>query len=369
GRGGGSEGAPTLALASNMAAKPPDPDDEKIDKEGARDKQSDTSEKFHPALRPLPNVIPPLRFALVEAGVYRGGHPVLFNYRFMKRLKLRTIISMLPDEPPQDLRDFCSSERIIHHFFQCDKFKETTVLMMADITQVLELILDPKNHPMYMHCLDGGHVTGSIVIALRKLQGWDNGSIYEEHFRWTADKEVTSSEESFIEEFRNPCLLRLPEEIPPWLWEGSYVDAEGNKKRNKLFAKLKYPAGLEEKPLPQETEVETIVGSMETLYSLESFLGHVRDKVASFNSQSTPGSGTEDTGHTGHQTGSSVTPLHAQPVLWEQRKGDTAVVLSRTLHSFWLDVGPAGRYVASHQHKLPHAASSYSDLCSLVHET
>ena len=56
----------------------------------------------------LPKVVPPLRFGIVEVGVYRGAYPTLFNFPFLKTLSLRTIISLVPENPTPDLEDFCT---------------------------------------------------------------------------------------------------------------------------------------------------------------------------------------------------------------------------------------------------------------------
>ena len=47
----------------------------------------------------LPPLVPPLRFSQVEEGVYRGAYPSLINQRFLTRLGLRTIVSLLPEPP------------------------------------------------------------------------------------------------------------------------------------------------------------------------------------------------------------------------------------------------------------------------------
>ena len=55
----------------------------------------------------LPPLVPPLRFSQVEEGVYRGAYPSLVNQRFLTRLGLRTIVSLLPEPPTADLLQWC----------------------------------------------------------------------------------------------------------------------------------------------------------------------------------------------------------------------------------------------------------------------
>ena len=49
----------------------------------------------------------PLRFNTIENNLYRGGYPTLRNFRFLKRLELKTIISLTPEIPTNDLNQFC----------------------------------------------------------------------------------------------------------------------------------------------------------------------------------------------------------------------------------------------------------------------
>jgi tyrosine-protein phosphatase OCA6 len=62
-------------------------------------------------------VVPPFRFAIVEDGVYRGAYPTLKNCPHLKSLKLKTIISLIPEPPTLDLDDFCAINGIdlIHY--------------------------------------------------------------------------------------------------------------------------------------------------------------------------------------------------------------------------------------------------------------
>jgi hypothetical protein len=61
--------------------------------------------------------VPPFRFAIVEDGVYRGAYPTLKNFPYLKTLKLKTIISLIPEPPTLDLDDFCAMNGIdlIHY--------------------------------------------------------------------------------------------------------------------------------------------------------------------------------------------------------------------------------------------------------------
>lgn len=62
-------------------------------------------------------VVPPFRFGIVEAGVYRGAYPTLKNFPYLKTLGLTTVISLIPEPPTVDLEDFCVINNIsLQHY-------------------------------------------------------------------------------------------------------------------------------------------------------------------------------------------------------------------------------------------------------------
>ena len=166
----------------------------------------------------LPPLVPPLRFSQVEEGVYRGAYPSLINQRFLTRLGLRTIISLLPEPPADDLRQWCEPllRRVLRHFVppraghafrpparcpcqrrralctyappgpcsaseislrvvhpRCEQhgvdnhavvvlpFKKDEVTLTHECAaELLQLLATPERLPVYVHCLDGVTATG-----------------------------------------------------------------------------------------------------------------------------------------------------------------------------------------------------------------
>ena len=149
----------------------------------------------------VPPVIPPFRFATVEAGrvvagrsaeecgaesLYRSAYPSLRNYRFLLGLNLQTIISLVPSsEPIKDLAEFCEMNLITHRHFQVPRFRglRTSLLHMlsaalpnlipcctntlpptcsdevtltsALTSQLLGELVDMDRYPILIHCVDG----------------------------------------------------------------------------------------------------------------------------------------------------------------------------------------------------------------------
>lgn len=120
-----------------------------------------------------PALIPPFRFSTMQQGLYRGAYPTLKNFRFLCRLKLKTVVSVIPEPPTSDLADYCANENITLVHFYAEKFTSDNVTVLpATVAQILNIIIQKKNLPLYIHCLDGANVTGIIVMILRKLQNW-----------------------------------------------------------------------------------------------------------------------------------------------------------------------------------------------------
>ncbi|CAG8796250.1 1315_t:CDS:2, partial [Dentiscutata erythropus] len=128
----------------------------------------------------LPPLIPPFRYATVEDEVYRGAYPKKRNYRFLKRLKLKTMLSLTPDPPVLELLEFCQSQNIRNIHLQVNKVKDNVPLGYSRAIQSVQIIIDPSNLPIFIHCLDGADVTGLVIACLRKLQMWSIPSCMSE---------------------------------------------------------------------------------------------------------------------------------------------------------------------------------------------
>jgi len=169
-------------------------------------------------------IITPFRFAIVEEGLYRGAYPTTKNFTFLKRLKLRTIVSLIPEPPNKELLQFCEKQKIINKHFPVPKFKEEDSkvrVQPSSVAQILQVIINTKNLPLFIHCLDGAHNSGVLIMSLRKLQNWNLLVIFSEFTRFTRDSEIHSNESEFVEMFKREILI--PTTIPKWLWQGQVI--------------------------------------------------------------------------------------------------------------------------------------------------
>ncbi|KAG8343461.1 putative Tyrosine phosphatase family [Trypanosoma vivax] len=185
----------------------------------------------------LLNVVPPLRFAIVEEGVFRGAYPTLRNFPFLRTLGLRTIVSLVPEEPTYDLVSFAAAEGITIQHIRVERYKDDTQLLPTDVGKALHFLISVDMHPLYIHCLDGRHTVGLIVMGLRKLQQWDVNCSHLEYQRFTRS---VQDEMAFIADYSGPVVV--PECVPHWLWDGSWLDSSGTPKRLLTGIRLKFPS-------------------------------------------------------------------------------------------------------------------------------
>jgi hypothetical protein len=150
-------------------------------------------------------IYPPYRFAQIEPDLFRGGYPKERNKSFLDRLELKTILSLTPE--PISIQDV----NCVH--IKVDKPKEGIPLNYQKVNQILLLLLDPLQYPIYIHCLDGQLVTSLVIMCLRKYIGWDMHSYHQESVRYLKEESVTAEQQEFVEKY--PCEIEVTV-VPTW---------------------------------------------------------------------------------------------------------------------------------------------------------
>lgn len=168
--------------------------------------------RYCSCLAPPFAIVPPMRFSMVEDNLYRGGYPTLRNFPCLQTLGLRCILSLTPEKPTYDLEQFAEADNIALHHVPVERYKGEVVLSPSDISSVLHIILDGQKYPLYIHCLDGRHVVGMIVLVLRRLRGWDPQASQAEYIRFAGE---IQDDLSMVNDFTGP--ITLSSAIPMWL--------------------------------------------------------------------------------------------------------------------------------------------------------
>ncbi|KAF1804046.1 tyrosine phosphatase family-domain-containing protein [Mucor lusitanicus] len=153
----------------------------------------DDTEFFEEAL------IPPENFNMVCEHVYRSSFPKKKHYKFLEKLKLKSVLTLILEEYPEQNMKFLEEQNIQFLQFGIAGNKEPFVQIPEDkISAALAALLDKRNHPILIHCNKGKHRTGCLIGCLRKIQNWSHTSIFDEYRRFSHPKS-RSMDQQFIE--------------------------------------------------------------------------------------------------------------------------------------------------------------------------
>jgi protein tyrosine/serine phosphatase len=109
--------------------------------------------------RNLPN------FSKVNANLYRGGQPTEAGVKELKRLKVRTIISLRGlDENSIPEEKWAQDAGIKFIGFNLSNWFEPKT---EDIEIINKVINKPENQPVFVHCKRGADRTGTVVAVYR----------------------------------------------------------------------------------------------------------------------------------------------------------------------------------------------------------
>lgn len=106
-------------------------------------------------------------FGRVAPGVLRGAQPGREGYATLKAMGVKTVIDMRTSESEQKLVEAAGMRAIAVPIEMSRKG------LRQKVDQVVALMSDPANQPVYVHCRHGQDRTGIVVAAYRmKQQGW-----------------------------------------------------------------------------------------------------------------------------------------------------------------------------------------------------
>ncbi|KAI6778975.1 uncharacterized protein J7T54_002617 [Emericellopsis cladophorae] len=146
-----------------------------------------------------------MNFGVVAPGLYRSGYPSSQHFPSMRKLRLKTIVTLVVHEEPDDaLKSFVSEANIKQVFFAIKGTKKEAIpdAVMSDI---LGVVLEPSNYPLLVHCNKGKHRTGCVVAAARKANGWHSSRALAE-YRSFAEPKVRDADVDFITNFDHVAM-------------------------------------------------------------------------------------------------------------------------------------------------------------------
>ena len=116
-------------------------------------------------------------FGKINGNYYRGAQPDGQDYADLAALGVRTVIDLTKDGRSDEQG---MVERAGMKFYRIEM---TTSDRPADtaVERFLELVNNPANQPVYVHCQGGRHRTGVMTAVYRMTQdGWSSDQAYAE---------------------------------------------------------------------------------------------------------------------------------------------------------------------------------------------
>jgi tyrosine-protein phosphatase SIW14 len=188
--------------------------------------------QLFPHSHPDELLVPPVNFSLVAKGIYRGSHPNVRNFSFLKNLGLKTVLFLGPEDYPLKNTRFLRENGITLISVSMEGNKEPFKTIPSEqMMESLRHLTNTRNHPIYVHCNKGTQRTGTVIGCLRKLQNWALVSIFEE-YRCFAGAKAQQIDEQYIELFET-FSNELDGELFLNLVETSDVKFGGRSQRNR----------------------------------------------------------------------------------------------------------------------------------------
>jgi protein tyrosine/serine phosphatase len=133
-----------------------------------------------------PDTLP--NFHRVSPFLYRGGEPDKEGIARLKEINIKTIIDLDKDllniiNPSEVKREkeWAEAAGIRFEHIPMHPLKAPRP---QQVDKALSIILNPANHPVYVHCDRGTNRTGFVVGAYRvRAEGWSPGQAYKEMLR------------------------------------------------------------------------------------------------------------------------------------------------------------------------------------------
>jgi protein tyrosine/serine phosphatase len=126
-------------------------------------------------------------FGRVNATYYRGAQPEGQDYADLAALGVKTVINLTSDDAEANEPSMVKSAGMTYFQIPMTTHREPT---SAEIAQFLKIVNDPKNQPVYVHCVGGRHRTGVMTAVYRMTNnGWSADQAFSEmkQYKYGAD--------------------------------------------------------------------------------------------------------------------------------------------------------------------------------------
>jgi protein tyrosine/serine phosphatase len=140
-------------------------------------------------------------FARVNDHYYRGSQPDAEGFAQLKRFGIKTVIDLRQDYKKDEEN---SVRELGMHFFRIP-LKTRVAATEEQTTYFLNLVNDPTNWPVYVHCKGGRHRTGAMTGIYRITHdGWTAEQAWEEMKKYDFENGIfggPSAQKKFVFSF------------------------------------------------------------------------------------------------------------------------------------------------------------------------
>lgn len=149
----------------------------------------------------LHSLIPPTNYGAVLPGsIYRSSYPEERNYEFIKDLKIKSILTLVPEPLAPEYQNFMEDAGIQHFHVHIKANKGEVRVDSCEMSRALRLIMDRSNHPILIHCNKGKHRTGCTIACFRRILGLGMDVVRDEYHTYAGVK-ARFLDEVFFENF------------------------------------------------------------------------------------------------------------------------------------------------------------------------
>jgi protein tyrosine/serine phosphatase len=131
-----------------------------------------------PASKPIPSTKHIPRFRMVAEGFYRGGQPEgLAGFQFLKQQGFKTIINLRQENDEASVVKRLGMN-YVHLPMSVSPWSK---IPQSSIAKYFQVMSNPDNYPIFIHCRRGADRTGAMVGFYRiAAQGWNGKRAHSE---------------------------------------------------------------------------------------------------------------------------------------------------------------------------------------------
>jgi protein tyrosine/serine phosphatase len=116
-------------------------------------------------------------FGRVDDRYYRGAQPSGHDYKDLSSMGIKTVIDLQSDGPSDEAGQVKNAGMRFYRIPMSDHSRPSD----GAVRQFLQLVNDPANQPVFVHCHGGRHRTGAMTAVYRMTHyGWNASQAYGE---------------------------------------------------------------------------------------------------------------------------------------------------------------------------------------------